>query len=278
MLVEGSPQMVWRCGLDGARDYFNRTWLEFTGRTVEQESGEGWREIVHPDDIAGCVKTYVEAIDAHRVYEADFRLRRHDGEWRWVSDRGAPFVDKDGRFAGLIGSCVDIHEHARADHLKELALTDSLTGLYRRRYFEERLDDEIRRSRRYHADLSLIKLDVDEFKSLNTKYGRPAADKALKALAHIIRENTRSHDIACRLGGDEFCIAQPHAKVADAEVTAGRILELARKEVITFDRQPIEFSVSFIVVALTDEINAGKLISKADKVLFESKHRRDRAA
>ncbi|MDP1809745.1 MAG: sensor domain-containing diguanylate cyclase [Actinomycetota bacterium] len=278
MLVEGSPHMIWRCGAGGARDYFSRVWLEFTGRKIEQELGDGWREAIHPEDIAVCVKAYADALDQCGPYEAGYRLRRHDGEWRWVSDKGAPFSDKGGRFAGLIGSCADVHEQARTDHLKDLALADGLTGLYRRRYFEERLDDEIRRARRYHADLSLIKLDVDDFKSLNTRFGRPAADKVLKALAHIVRENTRSHDIACRFGGDEFCIALPYAKVADAEVTAVRIGELAQKGVITFDRQSIEFSVSFSVVALTDEINAGKLISKADKGLFEAEHGRGRAA
>lgn len=273
VLVESSPQMVWRCRTNGARDYFNRTWLEFTGCKIEHELGEGWLDTVHPDDIRNYMAAYVDALDKCVFFEASFRLRRHDGQWRLVKEMGTPFFGKDGAFEGYVGSCVDIDEQARIEHLKDSALTDDLTGLYRRRYFETRLDDEIRRSKRYSTNLSLIKLDIDEFKSLNKKYGRPAADKVLKGLAHIVRENTRSHDIAGRLSGDEFFIALPYAKVKNAELTAERIRELVQREAITFDRKQIDFSISLAVVALIDEISAGKLINKADRALFEAKHK-----
>jgi len=101
--------------------FFNKTWLEFTGRTLEQEMGNGWTEGVHPDDFQSCLKTYVEAFDARQRFVMQYRLRRRDGEYRWISDNGVPRYDSQKNFAGYIGSCVDITEFIN----KEQALRDS---------------------------------------------------------------------------------------------------------------------------------------------------------
>lgn len=103
--------MIWRAGLDANCDYFNDTWLAFTGRTLEQEWGVGWAEGIHFEDLQRCLDTYVDAFNARRVFEMEYRLRRADGEYRWILDRGTPRYSTDGTFAGFIGSCVDITEH-----------------------------------------------------------------------------------------------------------------------------------------------------------------------
>jgi PAS domain S-box-containing protein len=110
LLVENSPVMIWRAGLDAKCDYFNETWLAFTGRTLEQESGDGWAEGVHPDDLARCVAHYLEHFERRQAFEMEYRLRRHDGEWRWIFDRGVPYTGDDGKFAGFI----DVDERRRA--------------------------------------------------------------------------------------------------------------------------------------------------------------------
>lgn len=109
-LVEQSPVMTWRSNLSRACDYFNGTWLAWTGRTMEQELGLGWAEGVHADDYDRCVATYVAAFDARRAFEMEYRLRRADGVHRWIWDRGVPYLDDDGVFAGFIGSCIDIQD------------------------------------------------------------------------------------------------------------------------------------------------------------------------
>jgi PAS domain S-box-containing protein len=111
LLVERSPVMFWRSGLDAKCDYLNDTWLQFTGRTLEMELGEGWTDGVHPEDVGGCVQHFRDHFTARRAFEMVYRLRRHDGVYRYVFDRGVPFEDGQGRFAGFIGSCVDVHEH-----------------------------------------------------------------------------------------------------------------------------------------------------------------------
>jgi PAS domain S-box-containing protein len=125
-LVEHSPVMIWRSGLDAKCDYFNEVWLSFTGRTMEQELGDGWAEGVHPDDLQRCVDTYLDHFARRASFEMEYRLRRHDGVYRWIFDRGTPFDDDAGNFAGFIGSCVDVHlrreaEEARQGFLSQVA-------------------------------------------------------------------------------------------------------------------------------------------------------------
>jgi PAS domain S-box-containing protein len=111
--------MIWRSGLDAKCDYFNKTWLDFTGRTIEQEMGDGWAEGVHPDDLERCVAHYLDHFRERQPFEMEYRLRRHDGVYRWIFDRGVPFVDDVGDFAGFIGSCIDIDERRRAQDAEQ---------------------------------------------------------------------------------------------------------------------------------------------------------------
>ncbi len=113
ILVEQAPILVWRSDTTAACDYFNERWLEFTGRTMEQEMGTGWADGVHKDDFDGCLAIYLGAFERHEIFEMEYRLRRNDGVYRWIFDRGVPFY-RDGEFAGFIGSCIDVDESVRA--------------------------------------------------------------------------------------------------------------------------------------------------------------------
>lgn len=119
LLVRHSPVMIWRSGPDAKCDYFNKTWLEFTGRTIEQEMGDRWAEGVHPDDLERCVSHYLDHFGRREPFEMEYRLRRHDGVYRWIFDRGVPFVDDHGTFAGFIGSCVDVDDRRRAQDAEQ---------------------------------------------------------------------------------------------------------------------------------------------------------------
>jgi PAS domain S-box-containing protein len=107
-LVDRSPFMLWSSGRDGLCTFFNRPWLEFRGRTMAQETGNGWLEGVHPDDRQRCLDTYRRAFDAHQPFEMEYRLQRADGQYRWIRDAGTAQFDKDGQFLGYLGSCVEI--------------------------------------------------------------------------------------------------------------------------------------------------------------------------
>jgi PAS domain S-box-containing protein len=109
-MANTAPVMIWMSGLDKLCTFFNKSWLEFTGRTVEQEIGNGWAEGVHPDDLERCLRSYLEAFDARQSFVTQYRLRRQDGEYRWISDNGVPRYDDQKNFVGYIGSCIDVTE------------------------------------------------------------------------------------------------------------------------------------------------------------------------
>jgi PAS domain S-box-containing protein len=113
IVADAAPVLIWMSGVDKLCTFFNKRWLEFTGRSLEQELGNGWAEGVHPNDLQRCLKLYTEAFDARKAFVMQYRLRRKDGEYRWISDEGIPRYDAQENFAGYIGSCVDITELLR---------------------------------------------------------------------------------------------------------------------------------------------------------------------
>jgi PAS domain S-box-containing protein len=106
--------MIWRAGTDTTCDYFNHAWLAFTGRALEEELGNGWAEGVHPEDRELCVQAYLAAFHARVPFVLQYRLRRHDGAFRWILDHGRPYDDVEGQFAGYLGGCYDITEQMQA--------------------------------------------------------------------------------------------------------------------------------------------------------------------
>ena len=115
--------------MDAKCDYFNGRWLEFTGRTLAQETGDGWAEGVHPDDFKGCVEYYLENFKARKIFEMEYRLKRSDGAYRWLFDRGAPFYSDGGEFLGFIGSCIDITDKKNAQEQVKAAKERELKNL-----------------------------------------------------------------------------------------------------------------------------------------------------
>jgi PAS domain S-box-containing protein len=112
-MADTAPVMMWCSGHDKLFTFFNKVWLDFSGRTMEQELGNGWTEGVHPDDLGRCLETYSSAFDARRRFRMEYRLRRADGEYRWILYEGVPRFTPDGTFVGYIGSCIDITEVKR---------------------------------------------------------------------------------------------------------------------------------------------------------------------
>ena len=109
--ANAAPVLIWMSGPDKRCTWFNQRWLDFVGRDMEQEIGDGWCDNVHPADFDRALDTYHAAFDARRPYEMEFRLQRDDGAWRWLLERATPHLGPNGEFVGYIGTCIDITEH-----------------------------------------------------------------------------------------------------------------------------------------------------------------------
>lgn len=114
-VADSLPGLIWLAGTDKLCTWFNKAWLDFVGRTMEQEIGNGWAENVHGDDFDRCLETYVTNFDARRAFRMEYRLRYRDGSYRWVLDEGTPVFDEHGEFTGYVGSCLDIHDQKQTE-------------------------------------------------------------------------------------------------------------------------------------------------------------------
>jgi len=156
LMADATPVMLWMSDLDNRSQYINRAWLEFTGRPLEAELGNGWMEIVHPDDLNPLIDSYVQAIDRRESYQTEFRLRRHDGEYRWVLVIGAPRLAADGTYSGYVGSAVDVTEHKLASTI--------LSGLSRK-LMEAQEKERAWIARELHDDvvqrMALLTIELD---------------------------------------------------------------------------------------------------------------------
>ena len=116
-LADALPVAIWMSDADGGCTYFNRQWLEMTGRTLEQECGRGWLESVHPDDRDACMREYAGAFAERQPFSIDYRIRQHDGQYRWLMDIGEQRYGADGAFHGFVGGCIDITDRRDAEHM-----------------------------------------------------------------------------------------------------------------------------------------------------------------
>ncbi len=136
VITDASPIMVWMSGTDKLCYYFNKGWLDFVGRTLEQELGNGWAENLHSEDFDRCLQIYVSNFDARRPFEMEYRMRHHTGQYRWILDRGVPRYSADGKFEGYVGGCLDIHYQKEA--AEKVRIADDMTRLLKAQDHERR--------------------------------------------------------------------------------------------------------------------------------------------
>ena len=232
-LADTAPVLIWMSGPDKLCTFFSKGWLDFTGRPLAQELGNGWAEGVHPDDLAECLAIYTSAFDARREFSMEYRLRRHDGEYRWVWDRGVPRLAQDGSFLGYVGCADDLSEQKLAevavrDSQRELqALTERLITAQEneRAHIARELHDDLNQS------LSLLAVQLDLL-------GQRPAESAAQLGQRLREMSVRIKELSSSVHGLSHRLHPTKLK----QLGLAMCLEGLCKELSNSHGLPIEFS------------------------------------
>jgi PAS domain S-box-containing protein len=188
LAADNAPILLWMSGTDKLCTYFNKAWLDFTGRTLEQELGNGWSEGVHPEDLDRCYSGYAQAFEARQEFKLEYRLRRHDAEYRWILDCGVPRYSPDTSFCGYIGSCVDISDLKLSQQEME-----ELSG----RLIHAQEEERKRVARELHDDFGqrLVVLSMELAQHLSKPENPPQVETFLRQLSEKLKELSRAMNV-----------------------------------------------------------------------------------
>jgi PAS domain S-box-containing protein len=231
LLADCAPVMVWKANAELLCDFFNKPWLDFTGRTFEQEWGNGWAQGVHPDDREHCVSTFLSTAQARKSFTIEYRLRRADGEYRWILDNGVPLSTADGGFMGYIGSCIDITD-LKGLEAERLARARAEAALQARDEFIGIVTHDIR------SPLGAIKLSAEMLERM-----APPGEtgQALLEMAHRIRRGAETMhtlvddlvDVASIAAGKLRLQLEPHDPRALVDEAIEMFAPIAKQKSIT---------------------------------------------
>ena len=267
---------VWDWNIKTDKVVYNNNWAEMLGYSLSELENmlDTWEEKIHPKDREGVE----EKLSAHlkgetELYESEHRLKTKSGQWKWIRDLGKVVErDQDGEPLRALGIHLDIEEQKEAEkEIKYLSFHDELTGLYNRRYLNQKLKKLSYSNKR---PVSIIIGDLDKLKIVNDNYGHLLGDEYLQEAASILKSVIRTDDIVARTGGDEFSIILPETSNDDAQKICERIREKF-KEVNQMEELPVKFSISLgLATSEKREEDLNNCYNKADKEMYKNKGRK----
>lgn len=289
---------VWDANLQTREMAYLEGWEGVLGYSKSEVTStlDGYLHLIHADDIPRLQAELERHVNGEvPSFQCEFRMRTKDGGWRWVLNRGMIWSHSaDGKPLRMIGTHTDITSrkvaevamsrtnvklHSQIDEIRTLqgrlaeqAVRDPLTRLYNRRYLDETLEREVARARREGHPLSVVLLDVDHFKKLNDSYGHQAGDEVLKALAELLRNDTRTEDVACRYGGEEFLVLLPSMPLDKAHERAEHWRSQLERHVFSFGNFSLSATASFGVSSYPHHGKTpDELTRTADAALYSAK-------
>jgi len=240
------------------------------------ESGTVYRQtIIHPDDLDSVWYEIQSSLRTKRPFKVVYRIQTAGDSQKWVSDQGRGVFAPDGTLFALEGFVSDITDRKLAEQLlADQAVRDALTGLYNRRYFDERIESELARANRNQLSLAILLCDLDHFKSINDAQGHQVGDEVLRAVASTIQASTRGTDLVVRWGGDEMVVVLSETTQSGGLIAAQRIRQAVGK---VSEGMKITLDLS-IGVAVCPEHGktVDELVRMADRALYIAKKSGDK--
>ncbi|NOQ14667.1 MAG: EAL domain-containing protein [Methyloprofundus sp.] len=273
-IAESAQALIWMCDTHMQYIWFNKMWLDFTGRTLEQELEHNWATSVHPDDLQACKNCFANHFKLRQPFSMEYRLKHHDGTYHWILDNGTPRFTPAGKFEGYIGSSFDITERKKDEEIIwQQANYDELTHLPNRRMFQDRLELEIVKSHREKLSLALLFIDLDHFKAVNDTLGHEMGDLLLIKAAQRIMSCVRESDTVARLGGDEFTVILSElSDISSIErITDSIIKNLSQP--FRLEEQEVYITASIgITLYPNDGDSVSQLLKNADQAMYRAKN------
>jgi diguanylate cyclase (GGDEF)-like protein/PAS domain S-box-containing protein len=278
---------LWDWNIVTGEVYYSPRWKEMIGYRDDELGNtlETWEKSVYPEDLEKA-KTELEKVFSRErdEFAVEFRQIHKDGHLVWILARGTVEFDSDGKPVRMIGTHQDISTRKEMEYaLKQakktaenLAITDGLTGLYNRRYFNETIEKELNRSKRDEKHIAFMMLDIDYFKNYNDYYGHLKGDDTLIAVAEVFKEfSERAEDTAFRVGGEEFGIIFFPKTLLEAEEYANKIVEKVASLHIEHIKNKVApyvtISAGVMFKRYDVDMSPDELYQKADAALYEAK-------
>lgn len=273
-LGEGIFHQVWTADRDGKLDYVNARTLEYFDRSSAELIGNEWQHVVHPDDLPECVRRWTSSIATGEIYEVEFRLKRHDGSYRWHKACATCGRDESGDIIKWFGTNTDIDDQKQTEEkLHYYARHDTLTDLPNRAEFMNHLRAAIERAdSNVRTRFAVLFLDLDRFKVINDSLGHVVGDELLRQIADRLRKYVRPGDVVARLGGDEFTILLNRTgSLTDVVQVAERVQRNLAKPFI-IDSYEV-FTSASIGIIVSDEImrEPEDFLRDADAAMYRAK-------
>jgi PAS domain S-box/PAS domain S-box/diguanylate cyclase (GGDEF) domain len=249
--------------------------LGYKPEEMSERAGQ-WIKLLHPDDRPAILRIIEEAQEKDHAYDVEYRLKHKKGDYLWIHDRGIYLLDANGKPVRLLSLLQDITSRKQIEEkLRTLSLVDDLTGIYNRRGFLTLAEQELKMANRMKHGVFLLFADLDDLKGINDTFGHLEGDRALIAIANVIKDTYRDPDIIARIGGDEFVVlaieGASESSADNLRIRLNRNLGLFNARVQ--EKRPYTLSLSLGVVRSNPDQPASveDLIGEADKQMYEEK-------
>jgi len=263
LAVNWSQEMCAILGLDRSTFILNNDKHFSTNRFLE---------FVHPDDRQRVETAINKSISNRQQFNSIHRMLHTDGHYKWIHSIGDCAFSEDGTPIHMTGFVWDISEHKSVEeHLRELTITDALTGLYNRRHLANILEQELRYGKRFGTEVSVISIDIDHFKNINDNFGHEMGDRFLKTMAKLMKQTFRDVDFLFRWGGEEFISVLPNVGVKEARIAAERL----RQAFANINIDGAQTTLSGGVASskqISPDASSEELLEASDQALYQAKN------